>query len=234
MKKKIYVVDDEEQILEILSFNLTKEGYNVREFRNGLELINVLIDNKQSPPDLILLDILMDKMDGLKTCKKIREIEGYENLPVIFLTAKSDEIDKVVGLEMGGDDYITKPFSIKELISRIKAVLRRTAINQDEDKPKIKFLEFKNIKLDLEKYLFSVDDKIIRLTKTEFLIVKLFLENIGKIFSRDEIITKVWDDVYVTDRTVDVHIRRLRKKMENAGNLVHTYSGFGYGILEDK
>ncbi len=232
--KKIFVVDDEEHILEILNYNLTKEGFEILEFRNGLDLMNHLIDQKNSLPDLIILDVMMDKMDGIETCKKIRDNKNLRNIPVVFLTAKSDEIDKIIGLEMGGDDYITKPFSIKELISRVKAILRRLSDNAEDTTEKKKtFLEFKNLKLDTERIMFFVDDNMQKLTKTEFLIIKLFLENIGKIFSRDEIINRIWEDAYVSDRTVDVHIRRLRKKMGTASDLIQTYSGFGYGLINN-
>ncbi len=232
--KKIFVIDDEEHILEILNYNLSKEGYEVQEFKNGLELLNYLIDPKNSLPDLIILDVMMDKMDGIETCKKIRDNKQLKTIPVVFLTAKSDEIDKIIGLEMGGDDYITKPFSVKELISRVKAILRRTGKSDEEVVEKKKtFLEFKNLKLDTERIMFFVDDAMQKLTKTEFLIIKLFLENVGKIFSRDEIINRIWEDAYVSDRTVDVHIRRLRKKMGIASDLIQTYSGFGYGLLNN-
>lgn len=231
--KRIYVVDDEEHLLEILHYNLSKEGYSVKTFRNGLELINHLLDKKNENPDLILLDIMMDKMDGIETCRKIRDNKGFQNIPVIFLTAKSDEVDKILGLEMGGDDYMTKPFSVKELTSRVKAVLRRSGKEDAEPETTRTILQFKNLKLDTEKIMFFVNNQMIKLTKTEFLIIRLFLDNIGKIFSRDEIITKIWEDSYVSDRTVDVHIRRLRKKIGEEFDLIQTYSGFGYGILDN-
>jgi two-component system alkaline phosphatase synthesis response regulator PhoP len=232
--KRIFIVDDEEHILEILNYNLTKEGFEVKEFKNGLEVMNNLLDERSDLPDLMILDVMMDKMDGVEVCKKIRDNSKLRSIPIVFLTAKSDEVDKVVGLEMGGDDYMTKPFSVKELISRVKAILRRTSPAEiKESTASKKFLSFKNLKLNTEKIMFFVDDESIKLTKTEFLIIKLFLENIGKIFSRDEIINRVWDDAYVSDRTVDVHIRRLRKKMEKSCDLIQTYSGFGYGLLDN-
>ncbi|HOQ10955.1 MAG: Phosphate regulon transcriptional regulatory protein PhoB [Spirochaetes bacterium ADurb.Bin218] len=228
MKKKIFVVDDEKDIREILKINLSQEGYEIftyasaKDAGKGLETIS---------PDLIILDIMMEGKDGYDFCREIRVNEKFKNIPIIFLSARSEEFDKVLGLELGADDFITKPFSIKELKSRVKAVLRRTSEPIRSSQEKI--LRYKGVELNLNQYSLVVDGVEIKLTKTEFNILALFMENPGKIFSRDNIIDSVrGHDVFVVDRTIDVHIMNLRKKLGQYKNIITTFSGVGYGFKE--
>ncbi|HOP61822.1 MAG TPA: response regulator transcription factor [Spirochaetota bacterium] len=228
MKKKIFVIDDEKDIREILKVNLIQEGYEVTLFDSAAEAERGF---EKSKPDLIILDIMMEGKDGYEFCRDIRGNDKLKNIPVIFLSARSEEFDKVLGLELGGDDFITKPFSIKELKSRIKAVLRRTSDAPKE--PAETIIKYKGVELNTEKYSLSVDGEDIKLTKTEFNILSLFMENPGKIFSRDNIIDSVrGHDVFVVDRTIDVHIMNLRKKLGDYKNIITTFSGVGYGFRE--
>ena len=173
----------------------------------------------------------MEGKDGFEFCREIRSNEKFKSIPIIFLSAKSEEFDKVLGLELGGDDYLTKPFSIKELRSRIKAVLRRSGTVSEAVKSAI--LKYKGVELNLDQYSLKVDNEEIKLTKTELNILSLFMENPGKIFSRDNIINSVrGHDVFVVDRTIDVHIMNLRKKLGDYKNIITTFSGIGYGFKE--
>ncbi|MEJ5362860.1 MAG: response regulator transcription factor [Spirochaetota bacterium] len=222
---KIYVVDDEKDIREILKVNLQKNGYDVATFASAEEVIKQLAITK---PDLLILDIMMSGMDGLDLCKHIRASNTLKDIPILFLSAKSAELDKVLGLELGADDYITKPFSIHELIARVKAILRRLQVKEETPK---EVLTYKGIVLYPEKFSITIDKNPIDLTKTEFLILKLFMQYPGKIFSRDNIIDSIrGDNVYVIDRTVDVHIMNLRKKLGHYKDAIKTYSGVGYGL----
>ena len=228
MKKTIFVIDDEKDIREILKINLTSEGYEVITFPSASEAKKRL---DTESPDLIVLDIMMEGKDGFEFCREIRSIEKLKSIPVIFLSARSEEFDKVLGLELGGDDYLTKPFSIKELRSRIKAVLRRTGNIPESGNPPI--LKYKGVELNPEKYSLKVDNDEIKLTKTELNMLTLFMENPGKIFTRDNIINSVrGHDVFVVDRTIDVHIMNLRKKLGDYKNIITTFSGVGYGFKE--
>jgi len=230
MKKIIYVIDDEEDIRDILKINLQKEGYEVETFPSGEE--GLLGLKKGGLPDLIILDIMMEGIDGYEFCRRIKSVDDYRHIPVIFLSAKGEEFDKVLGLELGGDDYIAKPFGIKELKSRVKAVLRRSGPG-DADPGKSKTIRYRGIELNPEHYSLMVDGQDVKLTKTEFGILELFLRNPGKVFSRDNIIDSIkGDDVYVVDRTIDVHIMNLRKKLGNYKNVINTFSGIGYGFKE--
>ena len=226
MKSKILAVDNETDILEILSFNLKNEGYEVFTASNGLEAIE---KTKKNLPDLILLDIMMEGMDGIEVCRNLKEDKATRNIPIIFLSAKGEELDKILGLELGADDYITKPFSVRELVSRVKALLRRTkkANDSNEDASLIKH---EDLMLNLDSKRLFIDDKQIPLTKKEYRIAHLFLSNPGKVFSRDRIIEYSWDEeTYIIDRAVDVHIRRLRKKLGKYSEIIITYPGMGYG-----
>jgi DNA-binding response OmpR family regulator len=222
---KIYVVDDEKDIREILKVNLQKNGFDVATFASAEEVLKQVTIAK---PDLFILDIMMSGMDGLDLCKQIRASSNLKDIPILFLSAKSQELDKVLGLELGADDYITKPFSVHELVARVKAILRRT---QGKDETPKESLTYKGITLYPEKFLVTIDKEPVDLTKTEFLILKLFMLYPGKIFSRDNIIDSIrGDNVYVIDRTVDVHIMNLRKKLGKYKDAIKTYSGVGYGL----
>ncbi len=225
MKKKIYVIDDEEDIREILKVNLSKEGYDVSCFPSGEKALESM---EKSTPDLIVLDIMMQGMSGYDFCKSIRSSEKNKPIPIIFLSAKSEEFDKVLGLELGGDDYITKPFGIKELISRVKALFRRAEMRPESDED---VLKHGGIELFPDKYAVKVDGKNIKITKTEFHLLYLFLKHPGKVFTRDNIINSVkGEDIYVIDRTIDVHIMNLRKKLGKYKEVISTFSGVGYGL----
>jgi two-component system, OmpR family, alkaline phosphatase synthesis response regulator PhoP len=229
MKKQIFAIDDEIDIQEIIKINLISEGYEVLTFSSAEE---ALADIKNSIPDLIILDVMMQGIDGYEFCRQLRSSKEYRNIPIIFLSAKSEEFDKVLGLELGGDDYITKPFSIKELKSRVKAILRRatTASSQEAH-----IIQYKGIELNSASFSLAVDGEDVPLTKTEFNILTLFLTNPGKIFSRDNIIDSTrGTDVYVIDRTIDVHIMNLRKKLGVYKDIIKTFSGVGYGFREIK
>ena len=231
MKRKlIYAVDDEKDILDIIQVNLSYGGYDVLTYQSARAALEALSDNM---PDLILLDIMMDEMDGYEFCRRIRSVEKYSSIPIIFLTAKSEEFDKVLGLELGGDDYMTKPFSIKELSSRVKAVLRRSGTSTVKDTSDTACITYKGLRFYPDQYTLIIDDKQVKLTKTEFEMLHLFLKHPGKVYSRDNIIDSTrGNDVYVIDRTIDVHIMNLRKKLGKYKNIVTTISGIGYGFKE--
>jgi two-component system, OmpR family, alkaline phosphatase synthesis response regulator PhoP len=229
MKKKIFAVDDESDILDIIRINLSSQNLEVLAFPSA-EL--ALRELEKTIPDLIVLDIMLDGMDGYEFCKRLRANDAHKDIPVIFLSAKSDEFDKVLGLELGGDDYLTKPFSVKELTARVKAVLRRSDRHTGEILADRK-IAYKGVELYPEKYSLVVDGKNVKLTKTEFEILYLFMKHPEKIFTRDNIIDSVrGGDVYVIDRTIDVHIMNLRKKLGKYKNIISTFSGVGYGFRE--
>lgn len=228
MKKIIFAIDDEKDIREILKVNLEGEGYEVITFASAAEAKKGFNSIR---PDLVLLDVMMEGKDGFEFCREIRSNEKFRSVPVIFISAKSEEFDKVLGLELGADDYLAKPFSIKELKSRIKAVLRRTGLQPEIHRPAI--LRYKGVELNPELYSLKVDNEEIKLTKTELNILSMFMENPGRIFSRDSIINSVrGHDVFVVDRTIDVHIMNLRKKLGDYKNIITTFSGVGYGFKE--
>jgi two-component system response regulator VicR len=227
MQQKILVVDDEKAIVDILKFNLKREGYLVHTASDGEE--GVALVHKENP-DLILLDIMMPKLDGLQACRMIRK--EYDT-PIIMLTARAEEVDKVLGLELGADDYVTKPFSIRELMARVKANLRRTGLEQGAASGSgSSILEFNNLKLDLEKYEVTKDDVLIELTLREFELLKFLATQKEHIFTREQLLEKVWGYEYYGDvRTVDVTIRRLREKVEedpSKPSYIHTKRGIGY------
>lgn len=228
MKKSIFVIDDEKDIREILKVNLENEGYSVTCFPSADDARKGFAASR---PDLVILDVMMEGKDGFDFCRELRSSEKFKSIPVIFLSARSEEFDKVLGLELGGDDYMSKPFSIKELRSRIKAVLRRSEFQPGPGTPGI--LKYKGVELNPELYSLKVDNEDIKLTKTEFGILSLFMENPGKIFSRDNIIDSIrGQDVFIVDRTIDVHIMNLRKKLGDYKNIITTFSGVGYGFKE--
>lgn len=217
---KILVVDDEEDILEFLGYNLRAEGYDVVTADNGLLAIELA---KEHNPSLIILDVQMPNMDGITTCEKIREIDSLKNTVVTFLSARSEDYSQIAGFEAGADDYISKPIRPKVLISRVKALLKRRGITEDEST----ILELGDIIIDFEKHLTTFKGKEVSLAKKEFKLLKLLTSKPGKVFARDEILEKVWGlDLVVGDRTIDVHIRKLREKL--ADHYIKTVKGVGY------
>jgi two-component system, OmpR family, alkaline phosphatase synthesis response regulator PhoP len=221
-KYKVLLVDDEPDILEFLSYNLKKEGYNVFTAGNGKEALTVA---KAEVPHLIILDVMMPDMDGIETCREIREIPGLKNVMIAFLTARNEDYSQIAGFEVGADDYINKPIKPRILISRIKALLRRSGNSEDaaaNDKT-----DFGGIKIDRERYLVIQDGVEINLPKKEFELLDLLASKPGKVFTREVILDKVWGgDVVVGDRTIDVHIRKLREKLGE--DFIRTVKGIGY------
>ena len=223
--EKILVVDDEEHILELISFNLTNNGYKVIKANNGIDAVRLAIEEK---PKLILLDLMIPGKDGYDVCREVRSNSEIRNIPIIMLTAKSEELDKILGLELGADYYITKPFSVRELLARVKAVLRRFSVVE----PESSVLVFGNLKADFEKREIHVKDKKLDLTLKEFELLEILIRNKGKILTRDTLLDKIWGYEYIGEtRTVDVHIRYLRKKVEEDDKnpkLIETIRGVGY------
>ena len=219
----IYIVEDDKNISEIESYALKNSGYLVDTFENAKTFWSRVQDRK---PDLVLLDVMLPDSDGIEVLKKMRRNPDTRRVPVIMVTAKSSEIDKVKGLDNGADDYITKPFGIMELISRVKAILRR--INQDEEE---KQLVFQNITLDCEKRQVTLDGANCELTYKEFELLKLFLQNAGIVMTRETIMEKVWGiDFEGESRTLDMHIKTLRQKLGDAGKHIKTVRNVGYRI----
>ncbi len=219
----IYIIEDDEDIQELLKYNLNKEGYKVRSFYNGKEpLEKIKFDN----PDLVILDIMLPDLDGLEFCKKVKTDPLTEHIPIIMLTAKSTEIDKVVGLELGADDYITKPFSIRELLARIKAVLRRYS---QIDKKDIPIIKEGDLEINKEKLEVKLRGEPVKLTTKEYRILLALINSKNKALSRDQILDFVWEDnMDVFDRTIDVHINKLRLKLKDYGKYIKTVRGYGY------
>ena len=238
-KKTILIVDDEQKIVDLLVHNLKREGYNTIEANDGVTAVEIA---KEQRPDLILLDIMLPRLDGLSVCKKIKNIY---NVPILMVTAKDDELDKIVGLELGADDYITKPFSVREVVARVKANLRKVEVNLDYDnnaknneekKPEKKNTSIKigNLVLDLEKYEVHIDGKVINLTLREFEVLKFLAQQPGQVVTREALLERVWGYEYYGDiRTVDVTVRRIRERIEKDTSnpqILITKRGVGYYI----
>jgi two-component system, OmpR family, alkaline phosphatase synthesis response regulator PhoP len=221
-KEKILVVDDERNIVELLKYNLEKEGYEVLSAYDGFEAVNLA---KQDRPDLIILDIMLPGQGGLEVCRILRK---ETKIPIIMATAKGEEIDKILGLELGADDYVTKPFSPRELVARVKAVLRRTSSKAEEKDE----LAFEDLTINLVKHEIRLKGTEVDLKPKEFDLLKLLATNPGKVFTRDFLLEQLWGYDYLGDtRTVDVHMRRLRQKIEeDAANprFLKTVHGIGY------
>ncbi|MBE3591544.1 MAG: response regulator transcription factor [Thermoanaerobacter sp.] len=228
MSYRILIVDDEKPIVEIIKYNLEKEGYITYEAYDGEEALKIA---KEQNPDLIILDVMLPKLDGFSVLRTLRQ---SMTIPILMLTAKEEEVDKVLGLELGADDYITKPFSIRELIARVKANLRRISLNGNESG---NIIYVKNLKIDMSKYKVEKNNKEIELTSREFELLKFLILNKGLIFSREMLLEKVWGYEYLGDiRTVDVTIRRLREKIEDDPSnpkLIHTKRGVGYYFSDE-
>ena len=238
-KKTILIVDDEKPIVDILVHNLEKEGYKTLEANDGLLAVDIALEKK---PDLILLDIMLPKLDGLSVCKRIK---NQYNVPILMLTAKDGGIDKILGLELGADDYVTKPFSVRELIARVKANLRKVDVNSKDNKNDKNSKENKSdkkenkiqvgmLKLDLDKFEVRVNNKVIDLTIREFEVLKFLAMQPGQVVTREVLLEKVWGYEYYGDiRTVDVTVRRIRGKIEKDTtnpDILVTKRGVGYYI----
>ena len=220
---RILVVDDEEDLCEILKFNLENEGYEVDTANSAEEALKMDI----SSYNLLLLDVMMGEISGFKMANMLKKDKKTAHVPIIFITAKDTENDTVTGFNLGADDYISKPFSLREVIARVKAVLRRTATVETEKAPEQ--ITYQTLTIDITKKKVSIDDEEVALTKKEFEILFLLLQNKGRVFSREDILARIWsDEVYLLDRTIDVNITRLRKKIGIYGKRIVTRLGYGY------
>ena len=240
-KKTILVVDDEQSIMELLVFNLQKEGYNTLEAYDGITAVEMAMNEK---PDLILLDVMIPKLDGISVCKKIRYALNISNIPILMISAKDTESDKIVGLEMGADDYITKPFQIREVMARIKANLRKAELNANIDMMNNKKSEDKNdiirvgdLSLDLKKVEAKVKGEVINLTKKEFDVLKYLASQPGQVVTREMLLREVWEyEEYVgAIRTIDVTMNRIRDKIEKDKanpKILITKRGVGYYVTD--
>lgn len=222
--EKILVVDDEPHIVQLITFNLEKNGYKVISANNGADGLKMA---KVELPQLVLLDLMLPELDGYDVCREIRRDNNICNMPVIMITAKSEELDKILGLELGADDYITKPFSVRELVARVKAVLRRTRIEYND-----KVYKFGDISIDFQKHEVIKENKKLELTLKEFELLEVLIKNKGRVMTRDFLLDKIWGYEYIGEtRTVDVHIRHLRQKLEQDDKnpkYIETIRGIGY------
>jgi len=226
MKKNIAIIEDEPDIVELVTIHLAKSGFAVKGFGTGIDFLKYL---EKNTPDLVILDLMLPDIDGLEICKMIRSKDEIAGLPIIMLTAKSEEMDKVVGLEIGADDYITKPFSPKELVARVKAALRRHVPLRETKKIEVGGI----MTIDVTKHEVSVRGMKVELTATEFKILELLCSKKGWVFSREKILDYLWgDEKAVIDRTVDVHIRHLREKIGDASRFIKNVRGVGYKLEE--
>ncbi len=224
MAKRILLVDDEKDILDLLEFNLESEGYKTSKARDGEEALKKAVEKK---PDLILLDIMLPKKDGFEVIRELRATKETADIPVIFLTAKDSEIDEVVGLELGADDYIVKPISIRKLLARVKKAFRKSPPQNSSDD---QIIEINDLMIDPSSYQVTINQKEIMLTKKEFEILLFLARRPGRVITRRILLDELWDDnVVVIDRTVDVHIRKIREKLgKDYQDLIETIKGVGY------
>ena len=226
MSKRILVVDDEPDILELVRLALAQEGFTVETAATAGEAFDAL---ENSIPDLMVLDLMLPDMSGTEVCRNLRSNPKTTNIPVLMLTARSEETDRVVGFELGADDYVTKPFSPRELVLRIRAVLRRSEPAPIETRS----LEHQNLLLDLERHRCHVDDAEVVLTAKEFGLLESLMQRRGRVLTREQLLDGLWGtDITVTHRTVDTHIKRLREKLGEAGQYIHTVRGVGYRFTD--
>lgn len=221
---KVLIVDDEQDVLEFLSYNLSKEGFDVFKADNGKTGVEIA---KKENPDIILLDVMMPEMDGIETCRALRELPQFENTIIAFLTARTEDYSQIAGFETGADDYISKPIKPRVLISRLKALLRR----YDSKDAKSTIINAGNIQIDRERYLITFNGVEMAVPRKEFELIFLLASKPGKVFKREEILNEIWGrDIIVGDRTIDVHIRKLREKLGE--ELIKTVKGIGYKFEE--
>jgi DNA-binding response OmpR family regulator len=226
VKKHILAIDDEKDILNLLQYNLEREGYHVSCAKTGEEGLEAI---RSKRPDLVILDIMLPGMDGLEVCKILRANAQTKNIPVLMLTAKGSEIDQVLGLELGASDYISKPFSVKVLLARVKNIFR----NQESKKEEARILQVGELSVDRDRHSLTVKGRSVTLTRLEFKMLAYLMENQGKVFSREQLLNAVWDgEAFVVDRTVDVHIRSIRSKLGKFRDRIETVRGSGYRFAE--
>ncbi|MBN2018482.1 MAG: response regulator transcription factor [Candidatus Cloacimonetes bacterium] len=225
-KKTIAVVDDEPDIVELIQYHLEKEKYHTDAFYDGESFLEYL---RHTIPDLVILDLMLPSIDGLEICRKIRANDSLKNIPIIMLTAKGTEIDKIVGLEMGADDYVVKPFSPRELVARVKAVLRRSGDKQKADHQNL--IKYEDLVLDLDTYEARFKNEVIEFTTTEFKLLSIIMSHPGWVYSRNKLLDMLWgEDKVVLDRTIDVHIQKIRKKLGTVGDRIKSVRGVGYKL----
>ena len=226
--RDILVVDDEEDALDLIDFNLKQAGYSVSRAKNGSEAIDVA---KKDAPDLIVLDLMLPEVDGLEVCRVLRRNEETAQIPIIMLTAKAAEMDRVIGLEVGADDYVTKPFSVRELVLRVKNLLRRRESSPEET---TETLEAGPVAVDISRHQVKIHDELVSLTATEFRLLVIMVRRRGRVQTRERLLQDVWDyDSGVDTRTVDTHVRRLREKLGEAAPLLETVRGVGYRFASE-
>lgn len=226
---KILLVDDEKDIVEFLQYNLEMENFEVISANNGEEAL----EKMKELPDLVVLDVMMPKMSGHEVCKHIRNVEAYDNIPVIFLTAKTSELDELKGFDLGADDYIKKPISPRTLVARIKSKIKRLKKNESEITSSDSILKVGPLEINQDKFEVLLDSKNVILPKKEFAILFYLASKPGKVFPRDRILNDVWgEDIYVIERTVDVHVRKIREKLGEHAHLIETIKGVGYRFKE--
>src|SRR4030043_41045 len=228
MHETVAVVDDEPDILELVSLHLRKNHFRVREFSDGSSFIKYL---NSEIPDLVVLDLMLPDADGFEICKYMKRKKDLSHVPIVMLTAKSEEADTVFGLGLGADDYVRKPFSPNELVARVKTVLRRVESQRETETPAK--ISVGNITIDPERHEVAIDTHKVELTSTEFRILQLLASDKGRVFSRDRILDHLWgNEKAVVDRTIDVHIRHLRSKLGTASKLIRNVHGVGYKLEE--
>jgi len=222
MGNRILVVDDEPDLVELIRFNLASAGFRVEVATSGSAALASL---RRSPPDLMVLDLMLPDIDGTELCRRVRADRDLAQLPIIMLTAKAEEVDRIVGLELGADDYVTKPFNTRELALRVKAVLRRRSQEGESDLP----LEHEALRLEPETHRCFLGGDDVPLTAKEFSLLQALMSRPGRVMTRERLLDEVWGrDVTVTTRTVDTHLKRLREKLGDAGGLIETVRGVGY------
>ena len=228
MQAKILIVEDERDIVELLRYNLQAAGFKTEYVRNGADALRRAVEK---PPDLILLDLMLPEVDGLIVCSLLKSDPRTKNIPIVMLTAKIEEKDRVKGLELGADDYIPKPFSPREVVLRVAAVLRRIKIGQESEETQK--IQTQGLTIDLDKHQVLAADRTIELTATEFKLITLFARSPGRVFTRDILMEVIWgQDYYGIDRTVDTHVSRLRRKLGELGKHIETVHGVGYRFRE--
>ncbi|MEO8446933.1 MAG: response regulator transcription factor [bacterium] len=232
MKKKVLVVDDEKDIVDILKYNLERENefevFTAKDGREALELAD-------SIPDLIVLDIMMPELNGFEVCKQLKSNPATAKIPIIFLTAKENEIDEILGLEIGADDYISKPISPRKVLARIKSVIRRTSGDYEKPSRLEVNVKFKNLEVDSSSHSVKINEREIFFPKKEFQLLHFLLSNRGKVYSREILLNQIWgENIYVVDRTVDVHVAKVREKLGEYSEYIETIKGLGYRFKDAK
>jgi two-component system phosphate regulon response regulator PhoB len=229
MGKKILVVDDEADVTDLVSYHLKSKGYVVQTANNPNQSLSLA---RSFLPDLVILDVMMPDLNGMQICRLLRADPQLKNVPVIFLTAKAEEADRIQGLETGADDYICKPFSTKELVLRVQSILRRVSEGADES---VKKLQAGEIAIDIERHEATIAGKLIELTATEFKLLRLLMERRGRVQTREHLLLNVWNyETEIETRTVDTHVRRLREKLGSEADWIETIRGVGYRLAERK